>query len=70
MVSVTAKKYHTLNGAAYDAGCTYDVEDDQVDNLVNQGMVSVPDAPPAEPNASQPVEPMTTDDLPYTKGPS
>lgn len=37
-VSVTALKYHTTNGKAYNAGDTYEVPEGEVENLVAQGM--------------------------------
>jgi hypothetical protein len=60
-VSVTALKYHTNKGQTYEAGDTYDVPAENVDNLVAQGMAKPTNAyePPKKP--SQPVEPMTTD---------
>ena len=59
-VSVTSKKFHSLHGEEHAEGEVYDVDADQVDNLVAQGMVTAPDAPPPAPRESQPVEPMTT----------
>lgn len=38
MVKVESIKYHTNGGQAYEVGDTYDVAEDAVDNLVNQGM--------------------------------
>jgi len=67
-VTVTALKFHSCNGADHAAGSTYDVEADQIDNLVAQGMVAAPEAPPQPVKPSQPVEPMTTDDFSPTKG--
>jgi hypothetical protein len=60
MVTVKALKYHTGHGKEHAEGSTYDVEASQVDNLVAQGMVAAPEAPPAPKRASQPVEPITT----------
>jgi hypothetical protein len=37
-VSVTALKFHTLDGTDHAEGDTYDVDADQVENLVAQGM--------------------------------
>jgi len=62
-VTVTALKFHTHQGAAYVEGESYDVAVEDVDNLVAQGMVGRPDAPPVEPKASQPVDVMTTADF-------
>lgn len=38
VVSVTALKFHTIHGKAYEAGATYDVDPSEVDNLMAQGM--------------------------------
>ena len=59
-VTVTALKYHTHKGEAYDKDATYDADAADVPNLVAQGMVSAPEAPAAPAKPSQPVEPMTT----------
>lgn len=63
-ISVTALKYHTYQGKEYQEGASYDVEETQAENLVAQGMAKrTHDAPAPAPKASQPVAPMTTDDL-------
>lgn len=62
-VSVTAIKYHTNNGKAYEAGDTYDVDPGDVDNLQANGMAKLSHVYDEEKKvaASHPVEPMTTD---------
>ena len=63
-VSVTALKLHTLGGKEYKEGASYEVEADQVESLVAQGMAKpTHEAPPPPAKPSHPVEPMTTEDL-------
>ena len=65
-VSVTALKFHTLDGQAHQTGETYAVDAAQVDNLVAQGMatpVDAPAPPAAPPPASHPVTPLGTADF-------
>lgn len=39
-VKVEALKYHTNSGSEYEVGDTYEVPEDEVDNLVIQGMAA------------------------------
>ena len=67
-VMVTTRKFHTLRGVEHTDGETYEVDEDQVQNLLAQGLITNPDLPPppppAEPGTSHPVEPMTTENTP------
>jgi len=60
-VKVTAKKYHTHKGKAYNEGDSYSVDSADVENLVAIGMVAAPAAAAPAQKKSQPVEPMTTE---------
>jgi len=44
-VTVIAVKFHTLHGAAHNAGDVYAVDATDVDNLVAQGLAAYHDAP-------------------------
>ena len=59
-VMVTTRKFHTIRGVEHTDGEVYEVDEADVDNLVNQGMVVAPDAPAPAPQPPQPLEPMTT----------
>jgi len=61
--TVTALKFHTAYGEAHEPGDTYDVDADQVDNLVAQGMVAQPAAAPMPARPSQPVTPITAEEF-------
>ena len=61
---VTTRKFHTIRGVEHTDGEVYEVDEADVANLVAQGMVVDPAAPPVEPKPSEPVEPMTTENTP------
>jgi hypothetical protein len=64
-VMVTTRKFHTLRGLEHPEGEVYEVDADQVANLLAQGLITDPAAPPeTAPAPSQPVEPMTTENTP------
>ncbi len=63
-VSVTALKFHTLDGHAHQTGEMYAVAADQVENLVAQGMAMRTAEPtPVAPKPSQPIAPLSTADF-------